>query len=262
LLHYSTPLRFSEHSKLHVLETNDYSFARGELLVPIVFEEIADIAREYPIVFPDNQSDMPYALMGLEAGQNAYVNAEGRWAASYVPMGIAQYPFNLQRQKSDKGEPDRFVVMFDPQSSHLHTTNGYPVFTADGQLSEHMQERIKLLERLQKRAAATRQLVQALRTAGVLVERAVTIRLGEGEVRKLSGMQVVDETRLNDLSDEAFKVVRQRGALPLAYAHLLSWANFRQGPIGGKYPDLGARAGGKDAPFVFDDGILRFGGIR
>jgi len=261
LFSYSTPLKFSEHSQLHVLETNDYSHARGELLVPIVFDEMADVAREYPIVFPDNQSDMPYALMGLEAGQNAYVRDDGRWAASYIPLGIRQYPFALQRDKSAPAEDGRFVVMFDPKAPQLTAPHGHPVFTADGQLSEHMRERVKLLERLQKRAAATRHSVQALRAAGVLIERAVNIRTGDGEVRKVGGMQVIDEARLNQLPDETFNTLRRQGALPLAYAHLLSWANFRQGPIGGKYPDLTARAGGKDAPFLFDEGILRFSGL-
>ena len=256
---YPTPLKFSEHGRLHVLETNDYSHVRGELLVPIVFDEMADIAREYPIVFPDNESDMPYALMGLEAGQNAYVGADGRWAASYVPLAIRQYPFGLRRQNAPEGEPDRFAVMFDPKSPHLSTTHGHPLFEPDGRLSEHMQQRVKLLERLQQRAPATRRSVQALRAAGVLVDRAVAIRV-RGEMHQISGMQVIDEGGLNELDDTAFNALRKEGALPLAYAHLLSWANFRQGPIGGKYPDLSARAGGKDAPFLFDDGVLRFSG--
>jgi hypothetical protein len=260
LFSYSTPLKFSEHGQLHVLETNDYSYARGELLAPIVFDEMADVAREYPIVFPDNQTDMPYALMGLEAGQNAYVREDGRWAASYIPLAIRQYPFALQRDTSTAAEDGRFMVMFDPKAPQLTAPHGHPVFTADGQLSEHMKERIKLLERRQKRLAATRLSVQALRAAGVLSERVVNIRTGQDEVRKIGGMQVVDEARLNELPDDDFNTLRRQGGLPLAYAHLLSWANFRQGPIGGKYPDLTARAGGKDVPFLFDEGILRFSG--
>jgi hypothetical protein len=259
LFHYSTPLKFSEHGSLRVVETNDYAFARGELLVPIVFDEMADVAREYPIVFPDNQTDMPYALMGLEPGQNAYVAEDGRWAASYVPLGIAQYPFSLQRMKGAQGEQGRFVVMFDPNAPHLKSTHGHEVFDGAGELSAHMRERVKLMERLQTRAAATRESVKALRAAGVLVEREVHLRTG-GQTRKIGGMQAIDETRLNALDDEAFNLLRRQGALPLAYAQLLSWANFRQGPIAGKYPDLAARAGGKDAPFHFDEGVLRFSG--
>jgi hypothetical protein len=258
LFNYSTPLKFAEHGKLHVLETNDYSYARGELLVPIVFDEMADVAREYPIVFPDNKTDMPCALMGLEPGQNAYVGADGRWAASYIPLAIRQYPFNLQRARPGQGDKGRFIVMFDPKAPQLTAPNGHPVFTPGGQLTEHIQERLKLLERLQKRAAVTRHAVQALRAAGVLIERVVNIRTGDNDVRKVADMEVVDETILNGLPDEAFNTLRKQGALPLAYAHLLSWANFRQGPIGGKYPDLSARAGGNDAAFLFDNGILRF----
>lgn len=42
-------LKFAEHRDLRVFESNDYSFAYAETLAPIVFDEMADIAREYPI---------------------------------------------------------------------------------------------------------------------------------------------------------------------------------------------------------------------
>ena len=57
------PLQAEEHRDLKVFESNDYSYAKGELMAPIVFSEMADVAREYPIIFPTNNSQLPYALM-------------------------------------------------------------------------------------------------------------------------------------------------------------------------------------------------------
>lgn len=47
------------------------------MTVPIVYSEMADIAREYPLVFlKDKQT--PHALLGYEQTVNAYVSATGK----------------------------------------------------------------------------------------------------------------------------------------------------------------------------------------
>ncbi|MFZ9080814.1 MAG: SapC family protein, partial [Alphaproteobacteria bacterium] len=82
------------------------------------------------------------------------------------------------------------------------------------------------------RAGVTPRLVQAIEAAGLLVERAIRIKVEGEEDRQVAGLRVIDEAALNKLDDAAFNTLRASGALPLAYAALLSWANFRQGPIG------------------------------
>jgi hypothetical protein len=66
----------------------------------------------------------------------------------------------------------------------------------------------------------------------------------------VTGVRVIDEAALNKLDDAAFNKLRAAGALPLVYASLLSWANFRQGPIGKSHP-LPA------APTPTDDDMIR-----
>lgn len=129
-------LKPAQHSGLKILETNDYSYARGEVLALIVFDEMADIAREYPIVFPDNHSGLPSALLGLEDGQNAYVDDQGGWQGIYIPAHIRRYPFMLG--KADQpGEPsvegkDRYVILFDPDAPQLQDANGHTGDTIHG----------------------------------------------------------------------------------------------------------------------------------
>jgi hypothetical protein len=94
-------------------------------------------------------------------------------------------------------------------------------------------------------------LVQAIDAAGLLVERAIRIKR-EGELdRQVTGIRVIDEAALNKLDDAAFNSLRKSGALPLVYASLLSWANFRQGPIGKSHP-LPLPSG------MLDDDVIRF----
>jgi hypothetical protein len=251
------PLKFDEHRDMRVADSEDYSFARTETLAPIMFSELGDIAREYPIIFPNNASGLPCALLGLELGQNAYVSAEGRWLGTYIPAHIRRYPFMLARTGSRIGEKDGFVVVFDPDAPNFQDPDGYLVFNPDGTPTEPMKRRLVLLQEMQRHTSQTMKMVRIMEDLGILVERQVTIRKANS-TNQIHGLRVVDEATLNGLSDDDFLRLRRAGVLPLVYAHLLSWANFRQGPIAGRYPDLASRAGKGNEPALSDDETIDF----
>jgi hypothetical protein len=232
------PMKFADHADLRFLPKQDYSFARSELLAPIVIDEIADVAREYPIIFPTG-SALPVALMGVQKESNAYVSPTGGWRAAYIPAHIRHYPLAITRIPAAPAEmapaadnDDRFAVLIDVDSPMLSRLEGEPVFNDDGTLSAVAQQKTQILNMLQMRAGVTQRLVQAIEAAGLLVERAIRITVAGEEDRQVTGLRVIDEAALNALDDAAFNTLRAAGALPLIYAALLSWANFRQGPIG------------------------------
>lgn len=234
-----TPLKQTDHGHLRLLPVTDYDFARGELVAPIVIDEIADVVREYPIVFPVG-GNLPVALLGVEKNSNAYVGAEGHWLATYIPAHLRHYPLAITRvpapeDASDKGE-ERFVVLIDEAAAVLSYNDGNPLFAEDGKLAPAAEQLTRLMEQMQIRAGITQRLVQGIDAAGLLVERAIRIkRQGEAD-RQVTGIRVIDEAALNRLDDATFNTLRQSGALPLVYAALLSWANFRHGPIGKSHP--------------------------
>ena len=231
-------LQAAKHKDLRFTESGGYSYAATEALIPLVLHEVPEAAREFPIIFPNNGQDMPCALVGLEPGKSAYVGEDGRWLGSYVPAHLRRYPF---RFGSVAGRSD-LLLAFDPDAPHFSGEEGEPVFAADGKLSPAVERRVDLLKRVQADAGPTRRLVQELRTAGVLAERTIAIRRQGEPERRISGLQGVDEQKLGALSDADFASLR-RGALPLAYAQLLSWPNLWRGPLVKMYPDLGKQTG-------------------
>lgn len=253
------PLKSTDHADLRLLPVRDYTFACGELTAPIVVDEIADVAREYPIVFPSGAA-LPVALLGVEKGANAYVATDGRWLAHYIPAHIRHYPLAMARVPvtdgvagGDEGrsEQRRLVVLVDEASPVVSLSEGDRFFASDGQLSAALQVKVRSLERLRTRARVTRRLVQAIEQAGLLREQTIRIQ-GEGaRVRQVTGVRLINEQALNQLDAAAFNTLRSSGALPLVYAALLSWANFRQGPIGRSHP-LPA------APAPVEDDVIRF----
>lgn len=261
MFQHKEALHPDKHAGLKVFETNDYSYARNEVLAPIVFDEISEAAREYPIVFPNNGDGLPSVLFGLEAGQNAYLADDGRWLGAYVPAYIRRYPFLFGDTGKMSGDKHQYVVMFDPDAPHFKNPSGHAVFASSGVLSDHMKRRMELLEIWQKNLPVTRQLVQVIDDAGLLVERQIRIKSADGTENRIQGLRVIDEKKLNTLPHEEFAKLRDRGVLPMIYAQLLSWANFRQGPLAGKYPDLAAKPQTKNPDFLFESETIDFKSI-
>lgn len=231
------PLRAEEHGELRLAETTDWRFAAQEMVVPIVFTEMADAAREYPLIFLKDKP-LVCALTGVEQGVNAYIDGEGRWVANYIPARLRAYPFNLG---NIPGKPNEFAIVFDAEAPQLLSAQGSLLFK-DGQPSDFLNRRTELLKNLHRAEAATRSMVETIRSAGLLVDRSVRMQRRDKQDLHVGGMQVVDEKKLNQLPHEAFARLRDKGVLALIYAHLLSMANLRQGVIGGKYPQLRKQA--------------------
>lgn len=259
MFHNLTPLTAQDHASLTLAPTTDYRFAAGEMTMSVVFSEMADVAREYPLVFLAGQ-DLPVALLGIEQGVNAYVADDGHWRANYIPGRVQAYPFALVKNRNSEGS---FAVGFDANAKELATENGERLFDETGEPSPTLTARMALLRTLAQKEAPTRAMVAKLRAHEIMTERTIRVGRHAGGDSQLTGMEVVDEKALNALPHDRFAQLRDDALLPLIYAHLLSMANLRQGAIAGKYPQLRdvQNATPAGTPFFFgddDDDVLRF----
>lgn len=231
------PLSFRDYANLTLQPTTDYGFAAGRMFIPVVLPEIADVAREYPLVFISDQP-LPVALTGIERDRNAYVGEDGSWHAQYIPASIRAYPFALARTDKRDGE---YAIVIDADAPQLADRVGSPLFDSRGQPMPILRARMELLKKTTAAEPATRKMVETLRASGLLVDRAIQIKRPDHDDAQIAGIQVIDERKLNGLPGDAFLKLRDSGLLPLIYAHLLSMANLRQGAIAGRYPDLANR---------------------
>jgi hypothetical protein len=127
------------------------------------------------------------------------------------------------------------------------------LFDGSGKPSATLQARIDLLQQMKQQEARTAQMLKTLRDFGILIERAIRIKRPNGEDSQLTGMEVVDEKALNNLSLDTFGELRDQGLLPLIYAHLLSMANLRHGAIAGKYPQMAQPKANAKGPMSVDE---------
>ena len=220
------PLNAAEHQSLRIKLIPNWSFALSQTVFPIAMHEIGELARAFPIVFLKGQS-LPFVLCGLQKGVNAYVGPDGRWLAPCIPSVLGMYPLSMSRIQ---GRDDEMVVVLDPDAPHLSDFQGSALFE-NGQPSEWLNQRISLLKQRLQSEARAKQATQAIVAAGLLADLSIRFSDTDPGEGGLSGLQMVDEKRLQSLFEHDLFALHQKGALALIYAHLVSLGNLRQRPL-------------------------------
>jgi hypothetical protein len=231
LLIYQRPVQLNReiHRNHRVLPLqNDFRFATGLNSAPLACTEFAHAARHYPIVFAGASIDavVPAALIGLRAGQNLMVDADGHWAdGMYVPAFLRRYPFVLAEREEGAGD---FTVCLDTAHAGIVEggEEGEPLFAADGGNSALLDNAMRFLQEYQLHLARTRQFVKTVASHGLLVARQINVQTAEGQSHALDGFHVIDEERLAALKGKAVQELLKSGDLGWIYAHLLSLGNI------------------------------------
>lgn len=216
------PVDKKTHAATCIKPLPSYAYAAGEHLVPALPAELANGHALFPIVFLEGEqvAPGPFFLLGPAKGRNLFISSEGKWTASYVPAALRRYPFALAPQKGS----EEMVVCVDQDSEAVTEEKaGSRLFNEEGEPGPALTQAMQFLKEFQKQAAAGAALGDLLRKHDLL--SAVTVSVPDGDARKqvrLEGVAAVDEQKLNSLEDTVFLELRQAGALPLVYMHLLS----------------------------------------
>jgi hypothetical protein len=211
------------HGRLHIAPSEDVGYARVSNSVPLIGPEFSEAGKEYPIAFAkagDGQF-VPVAVLGLNDGENLFVNGACRWIGHYIPAFVRRYPFVPAEQAEDK----QLVVCFDETSPRFNETAGEPLLV-DGEPSAYLQQIIGFLREFHAESQRTAQFAATLHELDLLTERRADAVSPSGERYSLSGLWIVDEARFQKISRDALDSLFQTGALGLIYLHLASLSNF------------------------------------
>ncbi|WP_229508092.1 SapC family protein [Massilia sp. Dwa41.01b] len=224
MMFYSSPVALNREAhrnlKLDTAST-DFAYAAGTNSMLLAASEIADAARDYPVVFIGGEGQ-PYtvaAIMGMRDGENLFVDADGNWeSGTYLPAFARRYPFVLAEGGAQGGE---LTVCFDEASPRMTSESGTPLFDEQGGPSQLLQDAIAFLELFHTQMQQTAQMAQRIAEAGLLVPR--TMEMVRGEQRyALNGVHVVDRDKLMALDDATVLELHRSGALYAIHAHLMS----------------------------------------
>ena len=220
------PITAERHLNIKVKQIDSFAFAKNVNIASLMVHEFSRAASIYPIVFiEDKQNDIfrPVVLFGFEEGENLFVDDDNKWQSSYIPAIIRRYPFALA--KTD--ENGRFSVCIDEESEFVNKEDGQKLFDDDGKPAEIMERVKKYLAELQQMDLFTEEFCKFLSNKNMFTPLNMKVKIGN-EIKNISGAYIVNEERLNALSNEAFLEMRTNKYIPVIYSHLSSLSQIER----------------------------------
>lgn len=220
------PVNKEQHKDLKIKAIEGFDYAKGFHIASLMVHEFARAASVYPIVFIEDKTQdefRPVVLLGLNEGENLFVGADGKWQASYVPAIIRRYPFALARVN----EEGQYTVCVDEESDTVSREDGKPLFDDNGEPTEVVDNVKRYLGELQQMEVFTQEFCKHLAHQNLFTPLNMRVRQ-DNQVKNITGCYVVNEERLNNLSDSNVLDLRQRRYLAPIYAHLTSLAQIER----------------------------------
>lgn len=215
------------HAKTKVKPINSFVFAKPFHIASLMVHEFARSASVYPIVFlEDKEQDefKPVVMLGLEAGSNLFVDDDGTWKASYVPAIIRRYPFALARNPE---QPDQLTVCIDEEADVVGVDEGQALFNDKGEATQVIENVKRYLGEMHQMELFTQEFAKYLAENNLFTPLSMRVRY-DGQIRSITGCYVINEERLNNLSDAKFLELRQKQYLAPIFSHLTSLAQLER----------------------------------
>jgi hypothetical protein len=199
-----------------------FGFAAKAHICPLTVPEFAAAGLSFPVIFVGEQMS-PVAVLGLQEGQNLFMDENGYLPDVYVPCYIRRYPFVLAGGDGD----DRMLVAIDRAYEGISKDAQYPFFEKNGEPTEYTQNSIKFCNDFETQNRMTASFIALLKELDLFENRETTYRPQaadgtEGEPQTLAQYWGVSEAKLNALPAAKLAELRDNGALQQIYAHLNS----------------------------------------
>ena len=225
VLFYSQPEPLSPemHGKLGVKRMDGpFSFAKAGHAVPLTVGEFPLAAVTGPIIFVGDEK-MPIAVMGLNAGENMFVNDNGLFEPGvYIPAYVRRYPFVFANDQTGQ----QMVLCIDRKAEFVVEGGDMPFFEG-AEPSEYTKNCIEFCNNFEIERQRTVSFVQLLKDNDLFETKTSTFTPANpdgttGEPQKIADYFGISEDKLNALPPAKIIELRDNGALAQIYAHLLS----------------------------------------
>jgi len=216
------PIRRGEFEGKYWKPILNFTFAAKDTIVPLTGTELSKACLTRPVaLFRRGEQFVFVAVQGFEPQKNLLVMPDGKWLGGYIPAAYRGYPFAIAQDQNGKE-----ILCIDEDSGLINESEGQPFFDESGEATKTLKDLMQFLMTVRQDALRTQKAVDAIQAAGLIKEW--SIKLGTGDDAKaLKGFFKVDEQALNDLDPEQFEELRQKGALPLIYSHLISLQHMK-----------------------------------
>jgi len=202
-------------------------FARKLNAIPISYAEFAPACRDFPIVFTSGDGGKSFAtvaVLGLQSGENLFVEGSSWRPGAYCPAYLRRYPFCMARVTLDREEQKNRLICVETEFADAES--GEPLFDAQGQATEKWKKAEQLVTEYEADLERGAELCSIVADYALLEPFTMQATFNQGGSVQLSGMHRIAESKLENLNAAQLKNLLKKGILGRLYAHLLSLDNF------------------------------------
>ena len=219
------PIQLEKHAKAGLAVDGDFKFAKLTNSSPINVQEFALIAKSYPIVFTGDAAAVPVAVLGLENSRNVFINDKNHWEKNcYIPAYVRQYPFGLSV------DGDKLTLCIDESSDKFkkNASDKDMKFFSGKEPGDVIKSALEFCASYYNDSKITAGFSAEMQQNGMFIERQINVSLnGRNKPIVLGGFKVIDDSKLNNLSDELILKWHKNGYLALIHFHILSLTNLQ-----------------------------------
>lgn len=254
------PVSKERHASKRWQRYTHYHFAAADAIAPLVVQELPQAMMALPIGFVAVESRfVMVAVLGIAAGRNLFVAADGRWLAGYLPAAYRAYPFLLANIADDK----QVLCINEGSGAVTDEPEGEAFFNDDGTLAQAVADVLNFLNQVQASREATNRICAMLQKHHLIQPWPIKLQ----SEQTIQGLYRIDEAALNALPADAFLELREAGALPLVYCQLLSMQHLSKlGQLAQAHAQAEAAeilktspSGELDLEYLTQDETIRFG---
>lgn len=206
-----------------------FDFLKDTHFVPVTIGEFGTCSGRYPVIFlGDNKT--PVAAMGLRAGENLFVDGEGKFEEfGYLPAYVRRYPFVSASHGEDQ---DRFTICIDGESNLVSDQPDQPFFDGEGKPTDYTNRAIDYVKRFEADVAATNDFLKRMNELDLFEEQKATFqpRDGQGnpqgEPQTVASYWGISGEKLRQLEPAVLAELRDNAYLGAIYAHMMSVPNW------------------------------------
>ena len=212
-----------KHSDWKITPQRDFKHCLQKRFLPITLPEFSRVALEQPIVFvQDKELIVPITVLGLNTGDNLFVDTKGLWMGDYIPAYARMYPFILAPRQGR----DDYSVCIDESYPGFNVAKGNKLFAEKGSQSKLTQDAVTFATEYQRQREQSLLFTARIQSLGLLESANFTAT--DSDTAAVAGFLTINREKLAGLSEAVVLELFQEGGLELLYLQLASLTNFER----------------------------------
>lgn len=222
----AVPISAQAHKDLSVRQDAGFGFARELGAAPLVAAEFVSAATEYTIVFArTDEGTFPWAMLGLESGQNVYVKPDGGWSGRYVPAFLRRYPFIFAKDP----DGDTLALCIDASYDGVNSDGiGERLFDSAGTKTQYLDSMLSFASEYQMQFLRTKQFCERLEKLDLLEPATASFTDVDNTQRRIAGFTRINRAKLKAIPPDVLTEMFATDELELCFLHLHSLSNLEK----------------------------------